>query len=110
MRKLVDVGEMASQWEHHVHLGTNALNQAPDFGEVAWHVEHAVRRPNDIDLRLLAFLQYRRRVNFLRAKLGPQPGQCAVFRLPLIFVDRTRQEAFDIGALGRHTAADHFGD
>ncbi len=110
MREFVNVGEMATQREHHVDLGANTFDQAPDFGEVAWHVEHAVGWPDDIDLRLFAFLQDRRCVNFLRAKFGPQPRQSAVFRLPLILVDRTRQEAFDISAFGRHAAADHFGN
>jgi hypothetical protein len=45
-----------------------------------------------------------------QAVLGPQPVHRAVGALPLVFVDGARQEALDVGALGRDAAADHLGD
>ena len=44
------------------------------------------------------------------AELRPQPGHGAVGALPLVLVDGARQEALDVGAFGRHAAADHLGD
>jgi hypothetical protein len=44
------------------------------------------------------------------AVLGPQPDHGAVGALPLVLVDGARQEALDVGAFGRHAAADHLGD
>ena len=46
----------------------------------------------------------------LRAELAPQPRHRAVGALPLVLVDRPRQESLDIRALRRHAAADHLGD
>jgi hypothetical protein len=45
-----------------------------------------------------------------QAVLLPQPQQRAVGALPLVLVDGARQEALDVGALGRNPAADHLGD
>ena len=76
------------------------------------HVEHAIARADDVHARLFAgsadLLFWRDAL--LGAKLAPQPGHRAVGALPLIFVDRARQEALDVGAFRRHAAADHFGD
>ena len=73
-------------------------------------VEGAVDRADDVDARLLAFLARLALGNFLAAVLRPQPEHGAVGALPLILVDGARQEALDVGAFGRHAAADHLGD
>ncbi|MCU0686535.1 MAG: hypothetical protein MUF34_30525, partial [Polyangiaceae bacterium] len=39
-----------------------------------------------------------------------EPEHRSVGALPLIFVDRAGQEALNVGAFGRDTAADHLGD
>ncbi len=106
-----DVGQMAAEREDHVDLGADALDQAADLGEVGRHVEGAVDRADDVDARLLAVLaRLAAGGTVLEAVLGPQPVQGAVGALPLILVDGARQEALDVGAFGRHAAADHLGD
>ncbi len=110
LRQPLDVGEVAAEREDHVDLGTDALDQAADLGEVGREVEAAVLRADDVDLGLRALLERLQRRHLLAAELRPQPRQRAVGRLPLVLVDGARQEARDVGALGRDAAADHLGD
>ena len=105
------VGQVAAQREHHIDLGANALHHAADLGQVAGRIEGAVARANDVDARLLAGLAVGKRGargHITQAVLLPQPEHGAVGALPLVFVNRARQKALDVGALGRHTAANHF--
>ncbi len=110
VRELADIGQMAAEREDHPDFSADPLDQAADLGEIGRHVEAAVHRADQIDLGAFAFLERAQRRDFLRPELRPQPGQRAVARLPLILVDRARQEALDIGAFGRDAAADHLGD
>ena len=96
--------------EHHVDLGTDTFDQAPDFGEIRRRVEGAVYRPDDIHPRLLTGRARLALGNLLQTEFGPQPVQRPIGALPLVLVDGARQEALDVGAFGRHTAADHFRD
>ena len=47
---------------------------------------------------------------FLGAELGPEPVDGAIGGLPLVFVDGAGDEAQQVAAFGRDTAADHLGD
>ena len=100
---------MAAQGEYHVDVCAYALHHATDFGQIAGAVECAVARADDVDARLLAFFANTLR-HFFHAVFGPQPEHGAVGTLPLVFVNRARQKAHQIGTLGGDTTADHFGN
>ena len=107
------IGQVAGQWKDHVDLGTNALHQAADFGQIAGRVEGAVAGSDDVDAGLFTDRAIRVRLarrHFFHAVFAPQPVHGAVGALPLVFVDSARQKALDIHALGRDTAANHFGN
>ena len=46
----------------------------------------------------------------LAGEFRPKPVHRAIGALPLVFVDRARQEAQQVGAFGRDATADHLGD
>ena len=73
-------------------------------------VEGAVDRPDDVDTRLLAGRARLALRHLLQTELGPQPVHRPIGALPLVLVDGARQESLDVGAFGRHAAADHLGD
>ena len=75
-------------------------------------VEGAVHRADDVDLGSSALRASGLAAPFrlLGAELGPEPVDGAIARLPLILVDRARQEAHEVRTLGRYPAADHLGD
>ena len=105
-----DVREVAAERKDDVHFRADAFDQAANLGEVRRHVERAVARPDDVHARLLAGLARFQGRHFLRAVFGPQPVQRTVRALPLVLVDRARQEALDVGPFRRDAAADHLGD
>ncbi len=103
---------MRGEREGHVDLRADPLDQAADFGQIGGHVEHAIGRADDVDLRpraLLAGLGLRHDAT-LGAIFCPKPVHRAIRALPLILVDGARQESLDVGALRRDAAADHLGD
>ncbi len=107
-----DICQVAAERKGEIDLGADAFDQAADFGEIRRAVEHAVSRADDVDLGLGAFDLLRR---FRIAALGlaifcPEPEHGAVRRLPLVFVDRAREETLDVRAFRRDAAADHLGD
>ena len=111
--QLLHVGEVAAEREHHVHVGADAFDKAANLGQVAGHVEGAVARADQVDFgpvarRALGQRHCRRDV--AQAVFAPKPEHCAVRALPLVFVDRARQEALQPRAFGRDAAADHLGD
>ena len=108
--QLLDVGQVRAQREHHVDVAADALDQPLDLGQVARHVEGAVARPDDVDARPFAVGARLALGNMAQPVLGPQPVQRAIGALPLVFVNRARQETLDVAALGCDTAADHLGD
>ena len=110
LRQLRNVGDMGTERERQVDLGTDAFDEATDLGQVGRHVERAVDWPDDIDAGLVALLARLAGGHLLRPELGPQPVDRAVRRLPLVFVDGAREEALDVGAFRRDAAADHLGD
>jgi hypothetical protein len=52
--KLWHIAQVRAKWEGHVDLGPDALNEASDLGEIAWHIKAAVGWANDVDLWLVA--------------------------------------------------------
>jgi hypothetical protein len=101
---------MRAERKGEIDLAADALHQAPDFREVGRHVEGAVDRANKIDARLAAGRARLWLGGAFRAEFGPQPVDGAVGRLPLVLVDSARNETQQVAALGRDTAADHFGN
>ena len=106
------LGQVRTQRHHHVHVGADPFDETPDFREVGGHVERAVHRPEDVHARLCAVLAFLfgRHPALGHAEFGEEPRHRAVGGLPLIFVDRTRQEPLNIRALRCHAATDHLGD
>ena len=109
--QLRDIFHMATQREDQVHLAADALDQAPDFGQVGRHVEGAVDRPDDVDARRRPELRVARaHLAPAGTELRPQPHDGAVGGLPLVLIDRAADEALQVAALRRHAAADHLRD
>ena len=91
--KPLNIVDMRAKREGEVDLAADALDQAADFGEVGRHVEGAVDRADDIDARLVP--SGRTTVSACPssgAEFAPQPVDRAVRRLPLVLVDRARNE------------------
>ena len=108
-----NVGNVRAKRKHHVDFRPDAGDQTRQLGQIGWHVEHAVGRANDVHARRRPFgplLFARHLLSALHAVLRPEPVQGAVRALPLILVDRPREEALNVGSLRRHAAADHFGN
>ncbi len=110
IHELAEVGQMGAERKHHVDFGTDAFDEAADLGKIGGHVEHAVARADDVDARLRPLGPRLARRDLLRSVLLPQPDERAIRALPLVLVDRARQEALDVRAFGRHAAADHLGN
>ena len=108
--QLFDVGQMASQWENKPDLATNTFDQTADFGQVRWQIKHAIGWANDVDLGLLAFFTRLKSRYFFAAKIGPEPCECPVCTLPLIFINSAGQKALNIGAFRGHPTPDHLSD
>jgi hypothetical protein len=106
------ISQVRAQREHHVDVGADAFDQAPDLVQIAGRIERAIDRTDDVHPRLGAggTLGLVRTHALLEAVLRPQPEHGAIGALPLVFVDRARQEALDARTLRRHAAADHLGD
>ena len=100
---------MAAKWEHHVHLGTNTLDQPPNFGQIAGTVEGAVAWADDVHPWPLAFFAFAFG-DVAQTVLLPQPEHRAIGALPLVLVDGAWQKALKVGAFGRDAATDHFGN
>ena len=103
------IGQMATQREHHIDFSAYALHQAADLSQVARAIKGAVARPDDVHARTLTdfalALGY-----FAQTVLLPQPEHGAVGALPLVFVNRARQEALQIRTFWRDATTNHFGD
>ncbi len=112
VHKVAHLGQVRAKRHHHVDLGADAFDQAPDLVQVGRHIEGAVHRPEDVHaggIALFAFLLGRHPA-LGHAELGEDPGHRPVGAFPLILVDGARQEALDIGTLRRDATADHLGD
>ena len=103
---------MGAQRHDHVHIGPDAFDETANFVQIAGHVEHAIHRPKDIDARARTFRAggFMRHPAFGHAKFGEDPGHRPVGAFPLIFINRARQEALNIGAHRGDAAADHLGN
>ena len=106
------LGQMRAKRHHHVDRSPDAFDHAADLMQVRRHVEGAIHRPKDVDARLVMRLTraFGRHAALGHAEFGKDPGHRAVGALPLIFINRARQKALDIGARRGHPAADHLGN
>ena len=93
--------DVSTDREGEIDFASNTLDQAANFREVGRHVESAVDRTDDIDARLGPFSA---NVGFrlcpLGPEFGPQPVDRPVGRLPLILVNRPRNEPQKVRPLG----------
>src|SRR4051812_24328059 len=101
---------MTPQRESQIDFSPDALDEAPDLGQIRRGIEVAVGRTDDVDFRPLACAGLLACGYPPRAVLSPQPVECPVGALPLILIDRARQEALDVGSFRCHSATNHLGD
>ena len=82
-----------------------------NFSQIGGCVEVAIGRTNDVyALDAVICLFGFALLCFSLTKLIPEPHQCPIRALPLIFVNGARQESLYVGVLGCDATANHFGD